>query len=62
MLQRQVQKGPRDVNAENIKMSMFNFQRDDDGGRGMGHEGRGRGRGRGRGWSKGGRRGRGGFR
>ncbi|PQP95764.1 tudor domain-containing protein 3 [Prunus yedoensis var. nudiflora] len=38
-----VQKGPpRDVNAENIKMSMFNFQRDDNGGRGMGHEGEGK--------------------
>ncbi|TQD97106.1 hypothetical protein C1H46_017195 [Malus baccata] len=55
-----VQKGPPDVDAENIKMSMFSYQKDDD----RDYEGRGRGgrgRGRGRGRSRGRGRGRGGF-
>ncbi|PSS15620.1 Tudor domain-containing protein [Actinidia chinensis var. chinensis] len=50
----QVQKGPHDSQAQNLKMSMFNFQRDDamaqDRG---GFRGRGRGRARGRGRGRG---------
>ncbi|PSS01850.1 Tudor domain-containing protein [Actinidia chinensis var. chinensis] len=52
----QVQKGPhsRDSQAENLKMSMFNFQRDDAGGQDRGgFRGRGRGRARERGRGRG---------
>ncbi|KAM1173507.1 hypothetical protein ACFX13_026823 [Malus domestica] len=47
-----VQKGPHNVDAENIKMSMFSYQKEDDRdyeGRGRGGRGQGRSRGRGRG-------------
>ncbi|KAM1133391.1 hypothetical protein ACFX19_043356 [Malus domestica] len=53
-----VQKGPHDVDTENIKMSMFSDQKDDD----RDYDGKGRGgRVRGRGWGKSRGRGRGGF-
>ncbi|KAM1021627.1 hypothetical protein ACFX2A_043755 [Malus domestica] len=53
-----VQKGPHDVDTENIKMSMFSDQKDDD----RDYDGKGRGgRVRGRGWRKSRGRGRGGF-
>ncbi|KAM1061787.1 hypothetical protein ACFX14_026117 [Malus domestica] len=55
VLQLLVQKGPHDVDAENIKMSMFSYQKEDD----RDYERRGR-RGRGQGRSRG--RGKGGFR
>lgn len=45
-----VQKNPNATEAENIRMSMFNFERDDPRAHGrMGFRGRGRGSGRGRG-------------
>lgn len=45
----QVQKDTHVVDAENIRMSMFTFERDSTGVSGrMGYRGRGRGRGRGR--------------
>ena len=45
MLQFQVQTGPQNVEAENIKLSMFNYEKNDDWGSGMGNERRGRGKG-----------------
>ncbi|XP_027071186.2 uncharacterized protein [Coffea arabica] len=49
-----VQKNPNATEAENIRMSMFNFERDDPRAHGrMGFRGRGRGSGRGRGRSGG---------
>ncbi|XP_050380528.1 uncharacterized protein LOC126797838 [Argentina anserina] len=44
-----VQTGPpQNVGADDIKLSMFKYEKDDDWGSGMGNERRGRGRGRGR--------------
>lgn len=54
----QVQSGSHEANAEDIRMSMFNYERDD-GGHEMAYGGRGRGRGRGRGHGRGRDRGRG---
>jgi hypothetical protein len=51
----QVQRGCQEAGADDLRLSMFNYARDDDrsydrgqGGRGRGRGGRGRGRGRGR--------------
>ncbi|XP_038697023.1 uncharacterized protein LOC119993820 isoform X2 [Tripterygium wilfordii] len=42
-----VQRGKQDMGADDIRMSMFNYERDDDRACGMEHGGRGRGRGEG---------------
>ncbi|PRQ46506.1 putative RecQ mediated genome instability protein [Rosa chinensis] len=47
------QMGPQNVEAEDIKLSMFKYEKNDDWGSGMGNERRGRGRGRGRGKGRG---------